>query len=90
MTAAVGRRHTDANVLWKCGSCQKSYQRKDYLTRHQAASASCRGATTIMLSGAGPAKTPGESSQPSEGKSPRALAKPHHAAAGSPESGLYQ
>ena len=36
----VRRRHTEGDIHWKCGCCQKSYQRKDYLTRHQAASAS--------------------------------------------------
>ena len=88
----VRRRHTEAGVHWECGRCWKPYQMKDYLTRHQAASASCRGATAIAVSSAGPVKTPEESSQPSEEKSPKALAKgqAHPAAAGSPEPGSHQ
>ena len=62
LTTHVRRRHTNVDVMWQCGGCQKSYQRRDYLTRHQAATPSCRGAGT--------ARIPGESSQPSEGKSP--------------------
>ena len=72
----VRRRHTEADVHWECGCCRKSYQRKDYLTRHQAASASCRGTTAIVVSGAKQVKTQEESSQPPEGKTPKALAKP--------------
>ena len=53
----VRRRHTNVDVMWECGECRKSYQRRDYLTRHQAAISSCRGATATMISGAGAAKT---------------------------------
>ena len=67
LTTHVRRWHTDEDMMWQCGGCQKSYQRRDYLTRHQAAKPSCRGTGTT--------KIPRESSQPSEGRSPGAQAK---------------
>ena len=53
--------------MWQCRGCQQAYQRKDYLTRHQAAKPACRNS--------GSNKIPRESYQPTEGRSPRAQAR---------------
>ena len=37
LTTHVPRWHTDEDVMWQCKGCQQAYQRRDYLTRHQAA-----------------------------------------------------
>ena len=40
----VRRRHTDEDMMYQCTGCQIAYQRRDYLTRHQAAKPACRNA----------------------------------------------
>ena len=59
----IRRRHTDEGMMFQCEGCQKAYQRRDYLTRHQAAKPPCRGT--------GCKKIPRESYEPPEGRSPR-------------------
>ena len=63
----IRRRHTDEGMMYKCGSCPKAYQRRDYLTRHQAAKEPCRGK--------GCTKIPREDYVPQEGRSPRVPAR---------------